>query len=77
MGENNPYYVRIRLLFGHGLKWGSVIFNVEVHHSLFGLVAGSGLLTVNAVPVVVWMIFPYQGGSSLLCHGYFHDFFRS
>ena len=53
--------MRIRLLFGHGLKWGSVISNVEVHHSLFGLVAGSGVLTVNAVPVVVWMIFPYQG----------------
>ena len=53
--------MRIRLLFGHGLKWGSVISNVEVHHSLFGLVAGSGALIVNAVPVVVWMLFPYQG----------------
>ena len=52
--------MRIRLLFGHGLKWGSVISDVEVHHSLFGLVARSSVLTVNAFPVVVWVIFPYQ-----------------
>ena len=61
MGLEQLYYMCIRLFFGHGLKWGGIISNIEVHHYLLGRVAGTGVLTVNAVPVFVWMILPYQG----------------
>ena len=45
-----------------GLSGGGIISNVEVHHSLLCRVAGAGVLTVNAVPVVVRTVLPYQGG---------------